>query len=408
MDIYFNKIIFSNHHTGEGDVWNDTPTVSGTIIYSILVPFISFIALMGNGVSICVLLRDELVGSVYTYLTVLAGSNACSALCLFLGGLSRGAMWWNGWETYDALLGLPMGGFFNCVSVVAIVWVTIDRVVFLWEPCQINRPKMCTPRVARNIIMISIFGCLLSNLPYCFIYDLNSKGKLILKDWFTSTSYRIHNWCYITIFAIIPSIILIFGNGFLISHIKKAAKLGRQLKKFRKRERQISMTLVAIIICFFVTEIPAILLSRTTASNLLFNGDNAKTESKEMEITRQIFTLISAFNLVINFITYYLFCPQFYKAFKNMVAEYRCCCRRRRRSSSLHVNVFVINNNNNNEKIMNPEIDGINKFIVAEKIAELAKKKFEFQREKMKSLQFHKGNRIVEDTDDLCKDGDFV
>lgn len=50
-----------------------------------------------------------------------------TACCvIFLSGLARGILWWrDGWATYDALIGIPLGVFLSYISTIATVFVTI-------------------------------------------------------------------------------------------------------------------------------------------------------------------------------------------------------------------------------------------------------------------------------------------
>ncbi|XP_018567307.1 uncharacterized protein LOC108907939 [Anoplophora glabripennis] len=325
------------YYKGDSDVWNDQPTTKGTILYSIITPTICLFGIFGNTLSLMVLKRRELMGSVYTYLAVLAASDLLMSFMLFFGGLSRGVLYYRGWATYDALVGLPLGGAINTLSVIATVAVTIDRVLYLWNPVQCTKPKFCNRIVARKIMAAAVLLSILLNLPYCFIFTWSDEGVLVTTYFFDSVFYTAFNWFMLTFFSIMPGIVLIFGNGFLIMSLKKARKITVKCNGKRKDHTNLTITLISIIVLFLVSEVPATLVSRTNAVPILFSGNHEKARSTTLEIVRQVCTLLGAVNVTVNFLFYYLFCPAFVKA---LIKTFQ---RKKRIRKSLQVNVFVLN-----------------------------------------------------------------
>lgn len=92
-----------------------------------------------------------------------------------------------------------------------------------------------------------------------------------------------------------------------------------------------------------VSEVPSALLSRTKTVILLFGGDQNRANTRALEITRQIWTLLGAFNITMNFIFYCLFCPAFLRALRKIL-------RRKKTRKSLQVNVFLVGNKECNKK----------------------------------------------------------
>ncbi|KAJ8962853.1 hypothetical protein NQ318_001258 [Aromia moschata] len=117
---------------------------------------------------------------------VLATTDLMTSLLLFFGGLSRGALYHRGWATYDALVGLPLGGAINSLSVLATIGVTVDRVLFLWNPVQCTKPKFCNPTIARKFMTGGLILATLLNIPYCFIFTWTDEGVLTTTDFFDS------------------------------------------------------------------------------------------------------------------------------------------------------------------------------------------------------------------------------
>ncbi|KAJ8916320.1 hypothetical protein NQ315_005015 [Exocentrus adspersus] len=166
----------------------------GTILYSVITPIICSFGICGNTLSLMVLKRRELMGSIYTYLAVLAATDLMMSFILLFGGLSRGALYYKGWATYDALVGLPLGGAINTLSVIATVAVTVDRVLYLWNPVKCTKPRFCNPIIARKIMAGSMILSIVLNIPYCFIFTWNDKDILVTTDFFDSEFYMVFNW----------------------------------------------------------------------------------------------------------------------------------------------------------------------------------------------------------------------
>lgn len=62
---------------------------------------------------------------IFIIFVVLAVADFFSSIVILLGGLSKGVLWRRGWGYYDAIVGLPLGNFFNCLGVMAVLSVTI-------------------------------------------------------------------------------------------------------------------------------------------------------------------------------------------------------------------------------------------------------------------------------------------
>ncbi|XP_050305856.1 probable G-protein coupled receptor frpr-1 isoform X1 [Anthonomus grandis grandis] len=359
---------------GEADVWSDSPTPRGKILYSVVTPILCCFGIFGNVVSLMVLKRKELVGSVYTYLAILACVDLTMSIILLFGGISRGVMWKYGWNNYDAILGISLGSAVSTLGQLAIVTLTIDRVIYLWNPVQCTKPKFCKPRAARRNMIFCLFVALLSSLPYCFVYKWGDNGSLETTPFFDSRFYKAFNWFTLFAFAVIPTIILLLGNGFLIMSLRKAKIINKRSNKCRtsrckrRDHTNLTITLVMIIIMFLITNLPESLVSRATAINLLFNGNHtAANNAVTLENIRQVCTILSAIDVNTNFIFYYTFCPAFCNALKNI-----CRCKQRR-LSNLQVNVFVLNSADAKPK--NLESEEINKKV--QKVLAISRKSIE-------------------------------
>lgn len=117
---------------------------------------------------------------------------------------------------------------------------------------------------------------------------------------------------------------------------------------------------------FLISEVPATLVSRTSAVPILFSGDHDRANSRTLEVVRQICTLLGAINVTVNFLFYYLFCPAFVTALTKTFQK------KKRIRKSLQVNVFVLNG----DRMDDTKNQTLNKKVKA-KILEISRKSIE-------------------------------
>ncbi|VEN39878.1 unnamed protein product [Callosobruchus maculatus] len=279
------------------DVWKDHPTADGKILYSVITPIICSFGICGNSISLIVLMKKELTGSIYTYLA--------------------------------------------------------DRVLYLWNPVCCTKPKFCNPKIARRIMLFGFFLSILLNLPYCFIFYWDGT-TLATTAFFDSRFYGIFNWIMLVCFSFVPAIILILGNGFLIASLRRAKEVTNKVGKRKKDNTHLTITLISIIVLFLITEIPSSLVNRTRAVSVLFSGDHDRAKSTALEVIRQLCTILGAVNVTVNFFFYYMFCPAFCKALvkglKNRTVDIK---------KTMHINVFVVNSKSKVTRVINTEVTNI-------------------------------------------------
>ncbi|CAG9826508.1 unnamed protein product [Diabrotica balteata] len=318
---------------------DDLPSLRNFIMYSVVITIISCFGIVGNIMSLTVLRRKELVGSVYTYLSVLAATDLALSIIFFLGGLARGAFYGTKLSTLDGLVGLPLAGAFNSMAVMATVGVTIDRCVYLWNPVHCTKPKFCNPKLARIFMSVSAVLSVILNVPYCFIFIINSDGTLSPSKFVRSSLYACYNWILLVIFTITPGTILIIGNSFLIRTLQKARRIKCNGRK-RQDHRNLTITLIIIIVLFIIVEVPSNFISRTRAVTLIFFGANVGIDEVVIEIIREICTLLGTVNVTANFLLYYLLCPAFCRALKETFRV-----RTTEKVEKVQVNVIVLGEN---------------------------------------------------------------
>jgi len=130
----------------------------------------------------------------------------------------------------------------------------------------------------------------------------------------------------------IPLVLLAIFNSFLIFSLRKSQQLRRiltarqtvpeHLKKAASREIKISSTLIAVVIMFFVCQLP-------TAATLIYKISRAtKLTANEEAVLRalgNIFNCLVALNAACNFILYCALSQKYRRTF--MSTFLRCLCR---------------------------------------------------------------------------------
>ncbi|KAK2576766.1 hypothetical protein KPH14_005411 [Odynerus spinipes] len=115
-------------------LWVGQPTPISIIVYSIIIPVVSALGIIGNILILAVITKRCLKTSTYTYLAVLAGADLVTCTLLLFSGLARGIFWCKtGWLEFDAFVHLPLGSISSNITVWATVCVTIDRLAMVWR-----------------------------------------------------------------------------------------------------------------------------------------------------------------------------------------------------------------------------------------------------------------------------------
>ncbi|XP_024941951.1 uncharacterized protein LOC107268961 isoform X2 [Cephus cinctus] len=315
----------------ETNVWANEPTMWGIIVYSIVIPIISGLGMIGNALILAVLSRRSLKASTYTYLAVLAGSDLVTCGLLLFSGLARGVFWGrSGWIEFDVFVHLPVGSISSNIAVWAAVLVTLDRLVLVAGSPKCKPPKFCDNQVARKLLTCSFCCAIFLNLPYCFIYTYNELGELTTTEFFRSRWYNLQNWFQLVMFGLVPAVFLLVGNGVMCVTVRRLIRqreIFLQRKQIRERyclnvltdQVRLTITLVGIVFLFLVGEVPTHLASRRSAISILYGGDDTRVNEVFLERFRIIATLLNAISSSANFILYCLLSPQFLIQLKQLL-----------------------------------------------------------------------------------------
>ncbi|XP_076685835.1 FMRFamide receptor [Andrena cerasifolii] len=311
-------------------LWIVEPTLHSIIVYSVGIPIVSLLGIVGNALILRVLCDGKFKASVFTYLTVLATADLVTCSMLLFSGLARGVFWCRtGWLEFDVFVHLPVVSVSSNVTVWAAVCVTIDRLVIVFSLHRCKPPKFCDYRVARKLMIF--FGCfaILFNVPYCLIYTYNEQGNLVTTEFFHSWLYDLQNWLQFVMFGMIPAVLLLVANVIMCQSVKRTLRQ-RQLVLQRKNLREgnrlrdqarMTVMLVGIVFVFIVGEVPTHLASRRSALSLLYGGDASKISEHYMETFRMYATLLNTISSSVNFILYCLLSRHFLSHLKRLLTS---------------------------------------------------------------------------------------
>lgn len=155
--------------------------------------------------------------------------------------------------------------------------------------------------------------------PGKYIFLKHKKLKVIFDS--PNRFYFIYNWIKLIIMAIIPVIFLTIANGIMIHVIKKWSKCKHMLSpcncKARKKiedQTRLTISLIAIIVLFFIGEIPTYFASRKSSTALLSPIDTTTTDrSQQMENFRLVVTTLYAISISMNIAFYAALNPSYLK-----------------------------------------------------------------------------------------------
>ncbi|RLU21704.1 hypothetical protein DMN91_006080 [Ooceraea biroi] len=322
---------YPGKHTYNYELWTLEPDIWGLVGYSVIIPIVSALGIIGNALILAVHLRAKtyLKASVFTYLAaVLASSDLVTCILLLFSGLARGVFRCHkGWLEFDAFVHFPIGSVTSNITVWATLGVSVDRLILVSSMPRSKPPKFCSQQVARKLMVFATCFAILINIPYCFMYTYNNRGDLVTTKFFHSRWYNLQNWLQFVIFGLIPAGFLLIANVIMCCSVRKLLKQ-RDVLLRRKRIREgnrlrdqarLTTMLIGIVFLFVVGELPTHLASRRSAVSLLYGNDASKVHEVFMERFRFWATLLNALASSTNFILYCLLSPCFLVHLKRML-----------------------------------------------------------------------------------------
>ncbi|KAL1434250.1 hypothetical protein MTO96_011888 [Rhipicephalus appendiculatus] len=200
------------------------------------------------------------------------------------------------------------------------VWLTatftVERYIAVCHP--IRSKVLCTESRARKAVMGVVLFCFALALPTPFEYAVVEEHDPVTNATTVSLSYsefgrnevykKTYYWMTVVVFTLVPFCLLAVFNAFLVRsvHISRKQRSRMILRTDPSRDNQetkITVMLIAVVILFFVCQLP-------TAITLLYtsiaNPEEGSEQEKLVFILGNVFNFLMSLNAAGNFVLYCL------------------------------------------------------------------------------------------------------
>ncbi|ESP01928.1 hypothetical protein LOTGIDRAFT_172301 [Lottia gigantea] len=300
------------------------------VVQKLLVPLISTIGLLGNGLNILVLRHKHMKGiSTNFYLFILCVADVTYLiLTLCLSFIHCRNTYQPITAFYFIVYARPITDLAGNVAVWITVAFTIERYIGVSSP--IKGKVWCTVRKAKIISFITILFCIINTFPEFFetkIVSLQNGGHRCEPTIFSGySSYQIgYYWWFVSIFTFIPFSFLFVFNALLIRTLLEASKNRKQLLhweskkasvKNRREQHKMTLMLVTIVIIFLLCQLPwtVLLLYRTYLSER-----GLPQPMNDIRVAGNICNLLVQLNASVNFYLYSFFSRKFRRTLRRIL-----------------------------------------------------------------------------------------
>ena len=295
------------------------------------------LSLIGNSLSLAVLLQKDMKSTTYTFLTALAvvdtivGITGMLMVCLttFVDG-ERERLVDDKFLPHIYPLLKPAAVTSVFISIWITVALTTDRYLAVCH--GMNETRVLTIPCARRVIIIIFLVSSIYNAPtffeyeikYQFFEDLNKTAAVYVSTEFGKNTVYQHiykSWMLLAFLWGIPILSLAYMNAMLIIAVNHTRKKCKELKQAVPHGHDVTIMLVVVIFMFLICQTPHVICSMLWALQPhLFNQPSFI-----------IFTfttiLLVMLNSSTNFLIYNVFCKKFRQKFAKMFCRSPCHTR---------------------------------------------------------------------------------
>lgn len=253
------------------------------------------------------------------------------------------------------------------------VWLTVlisvDRFYCVRFP--LSSARVCTPRRACLLVILLPIASLMLNVQRFFMYRRhlhvnNCTGRLHFKfqwlglpNWFKLAFIEVFESLF---FFVVPLLLLVFLNVALIRSLRvisrrrsvmtlnsrSLAEIGEhRSKQTSRRDKTVTLTLIAVVTAFILFETPAALLNNVSLINSVFGSKVLWEEfwtGDQVRIAVGVCTLFALMNSSTNFFLYVVVNHKFRKDFLQLLSSYKCVKRATREAANQPRRLVNINN----------------------------------------------------------------
>ncbi|CAG5116165.1 unnamed protein product [Candidula unifasciata] len=303
------------------------------IVQKLCVPLIVFVGIIGNSMSLVVLTRKCMKSSTNSYLTALALFDLLYLVFSFTLSLNHYQFFS---KSFSYVHWFPVARVFTDmfanVSVILTVTFTVERYIGVCHPMKGR--IICTSQRAKYITAIVSTLAILCTVPEFWEMEVvavytNLAGR---------PSYEIgYYWFLVSMFTLLPLILLCVFNGVLIRTVVKAAQLRREMtliapvryigRNHSGEQQKITKMLITVVLAFIVCQLPGALLLLVKTYDAWAGVQLSIEKKTHLKIAGNITNLLIQANASINFILYSAISTKFRRVFYHIMCRRRCLCQ---------------------------------------------------------------------------------
>ncbi|KAL3307685.1 hypothetical protein Ciccas_013796 [Cichlidogyrus casuarinus] len=247
------------NETGNGTQIYSPPHEYIHVIRPSIVGILAALGLIGNALTIVVLKYDPQKSTPNFFMMMLAIVDKILLIIYPYEYVFSDLVPWVRSPTMDAVT-MYMVHVFKAVEIYIIILISVDRFLALKFP--LKSVSICRVSKARKALLVCFFFCIILNLPYLVVYLYAP-----LTGWQKTLNSFYEKGIREFLVYIGPFIVITYLNGCLIFQLRKGSSTmfaentevePRKLKQNQRqqRHRNVSVTLLWVVICFLVFETP--------------------------------------------------------------------------------------------------------------------------------------------------------
>lgn len=298
-------------------------------VQRVLVPIIMTVGVVGNTITIVIMTQRRMRSSTNCYLAALAIFDMSYLIFSFLLSFKhyphihepRYRAYWTMWPFLVTLTDASS----NC-SVWLTVTFTVERYIAVCYPMK--GKVICTESRAQKMIAIVSITCFLLTSPTAFewkiieVPDSKTNSTIIKADYSELGLHPIYvsvyYWVISVLFIIVPFILLAVFNAFLIRSVHSSKVRRKTMTRRRdtgdstRQESKITVMLIAVVILFFICQLPTAAILLYTSFHDVTPGGN---EQMLLRGLGNILNFLMAINAAGNFVLYCLLSQKYRRTF---------------------------------------------------------------------------------------------
>ena len=298
----------------------------GAISNQYIVPVLCVFGILGNVLSLTILMSDRIKEAPYIYIRALAISDTSALLVSFPFIVFCGDCKYYNWIWYQIYIFIPVMNYFLATGVWITVTMTIERFII------VKFPLWARSRCTRFGIYIRIFMILVAALLLCiprFFAYTHTNGHPDNYQLRPTAFKESSIYSAIDVFAIVslhflPLLILGVINVFLIYEVRNATTVRKRLNirnnhetEFQNDQIRLTVTLISIVVlslCF---------IGPATVSDILMYAGFNKSNNCVYQFIRNLANFFLFCMLSLNFILYCAFNKRFVAIMKSFLRSGR-------------------------------------------------------------------------------------